>query len=127
MCWMRPSVEPEVSAIPVRSDKRKIMKKLVYVYVACMLALLAACGTSGRQTGRSKSVAAVMEKKDTLTYEQRRKYDYYFLEAVRMKQKGEYDAAFELYKHCLDIRHRHCMRFRSSTCSWGRKTRERMP
>ena len=129
------------------------MKKLVYVYVACMLALLAACGTSGRQTGRSKSVAAVMEKKDTLTYEQRRKYDYYFLEAVRMKQKGEYDAAFELYKHCLDInpnsapalyeisqfymfstvwtstliRHRHCMRFRSSTCSWGRKTRERMP
>ena len=103
MCWMRPSVEPEVSAIPVRSDKRKIMKKLVYVYVACMLALLAACGTSGRQTGRSKSVAAVMEKKDTLTYEQRRKYDYYFLEAVRMKQKGEYDAAFELYKHCLDI------------------------
>ena len=79
------------------------MKKLVYVYVACMLALLAACGTSGRQTGRSKSVAAVMEKKDTLTYEQWRKYDYYFLEAVRMKQKGEYDAAFELYKHCLDI------------------------
>ena len=89
MCWMRPSVEPEVSAIPVRSDKRKIMKKLVYVYEACMLALLAACGTSGRQTGRSKSVAAVMEKKDTLTYEQRRKYDYNFLEDVRKKQEGE--------------------------------------
>ena len=40
---------------------------------------------------------------DPLTYEQRRKYDYFFLEAVRLKQKGEYDAAFELYKHCLEI------------------------
>jgi cobalt-zinc-cadmium resistance protein CzcA len=38
-----------------------------------------------------------------LSYEQRRKYNYFFLEAVRLKQKGEYDAAFELYKHCLDI------------------------
>ena len=44
-----------------------------------------------------------MELKDPLTYEQRRKFDYYFLEAVRMKQKGEYDAAFQLYSHCLDI------------------------
>ena len=46
---------------------------------------------------------ASLELKDPLTYEQRRKFDYYFLEAVRMKQKGEYDAAFQLYSHCLDI------------------------
>ena len=33
----------------------------------------------------------------------RRKYDYFFLEAMRMKGKNEYDAAFGLLQHCLDI------------------------
>lgn len=39
----------------------------------------------------------------TLTPEQQRKYDYFFLEATRMKAKKEYDAAFDLLKHCLAI------------------------
>ena len=38
-----------------------------------------------------------------LTEEQQRKYDYFFLEAMRMKGKNEYDAAFCLLQHCLDI------------------------
>ena len=38
-----------------------------------------------------------------LTEEQQRKYDYFFLEAMRMKEKKEYDAAFGLLEHCLDI------------------------
>lgn len=36
--------------------------------------------------------------------EQQRKYDYYFLEAVRQKSLGKFDAAFDLLQHCLDIR-----------------------
>lgn len=67
----------------------------------CLVALLTACGTTGKSPRAAKRVKT--EAADSLTYEQRRKYDYYFLEAVRLKQKGEYDAAFELYKHCLDI------------------------
>lgn len=63
-----------------------------------MVVLLMSCGT----TGRHAAVKPVPEK-DPLTYEQRRKFDYFFLEALRMKQKGDYDAAFELYRHCLDI------------------------
>ena len=63
-----------------------------------MVVLLVSCGT----TGRHAAVKPVPEK-DPLTYEQRRKFDYFFLEALRMKQKGDYDAAFELYRHCLDI------------------------
>nr|WP_239059488.1 tetratricopeptide repeat protein [Bacteroides sp. 224] len=35
--------------------------------------------------------------------ERQRKYDYYFLEATRLKSQKEYAAAFELYKHCLEI------------------------
>ena len=38
-----------------------------------------------------------------LSAEQQRKYDYFFLEAMRMKEKNEYDAAFGLLQHCLDI------------------------
>lgn len=76
------------------------MKKWAYLFLFGLLVLVSACGTTGRHAARK--TAAVSEK-DPLTYEQRRKYDYYFLEALRMKHKGDYDAAFELYKHCLDI------------------------
>ena len=82
-------------------DLRYMMKFYVLCFTVGISFLLTACGTT-----RHRSVADVQtvnEEVDPLTYEQRRKYDYYFLEAVRMKQKGEYDAAFELYKHCLDI------------------------
>ena len=42
-------------------------------------------------------------KETLLSAEQQRKYDYFFLEAMRMKGKNEYDAAFGLLQHCLDI------------------------
>ena len=42
-------------------------------------------------------------EQDPLTFEQRRKFDYYFLEAVRLKEKGDMDAAFDMYSHCLEI------------------------
>ena len=75
------------------------MRKILYIF--CTVALLASCGTIGRHAGRKNQLQT--EEKDPLTYEQRRKYDLFFLEAVRMKEKGDYDAAFELYQHCLDI------------------------
>ena len=73
------------------------MKRILYILGLAVL--LAACGTTA---GKHASVKPAQEK-DPLTYEQRRKFDYFFLEALRMKQKGDYDAAFELYRHCLDI------------------------
>lgn len=78
-----------------------MMKNWFYILLVCGAAWLTGCGSLGKQTGKSTLQTTV--EQDPLTPEQRRKYDYYFLEAVRMKQKGEYDAAFELYKHCLDI------------------------
>lgn len=35
--------------------------------------------------------------------EVQRKFDYFFLEATRLKSQNEYAGAFELYKHCLTI------------------------
>ena len=77
------------------------MKYYILCFTVGLSCLLASCGSTRKQAEIKSSV--IVDEKDPLTFEQRRKYDYYFLEAVRMKQKGEYDAAFELYKHCLDI------------------------
>ena len=60
---------------------------------------LAACGTAGKQARKKQAEPEQV----SLSLEERRKFDYFFLEAVRMKEKGEYDAAYELYKHCLNI------------------------
>lgn len=38
-----------------------------------------------------------------LSYADRMRYDYFFLEAVRQQNRGRYAAAFELLGHCLDI------------------------
>ena len=79
------------------------MRFYIICITVCLTALFSACGTSGKSASSAASSKNVVEEKDPLTYEQRRKFDYYFLEAVRKKQKGEYDAAFELYSYCLDI------------------------
>ena len=62
---------------------------------------LAACGTAGKQA--RKKQAEPEQVSLSLEERERRKFDYFFLEAVRMKENGQYDAAYELYKHCLDI------------------------
>ena len=76
------------------------MKKLIYIVSAGVLMTLVACGTTGRQAGKKQKGET---EQVSLSFEQRRKFDYYFLEAVRMKEQGKYDAAYELYTHCLDI------------------------
>ena len=73
----------------------------MYYILLFLLLFLSSCGTL-RNRGRAADKAAT-ELEDPLTYGERRKFDYYFLEAVRMKQKGGYDAAFELYGRCLEI------------------------
>lgn len=64
------------------------------------MALLAACGTAGSS---SKGKPSAVQSEETLTPEQRRKFDYFFLEAVCKKEAGEYAAAYELFQHCLYI------------------------
>lgn len=68
----------------------------------CMALLLVSCGTSRKASVSAKDKTFV-EWEDPLSFEQRRKFDYYFLEAIRLKEKGELDAAFDMYSHCLEI------------------------
>ena len=65
-----------------------------------LLLLLASCGSSRKVEKQSEQVAV---QEINLTPEQQRKYDYFFLEASRLKVKKEYTAAFDLLQHCLAI------------------------
>ena len=92
--------------------------KYVPMLCVCLIGMLVSCGTVKRASGLSGN-KAVVEEKDPLTPEQRRKYDYFFLEALRMKEKGDLDAAFEMYSHCLDIIRKEpllCSKFPASIC-----------
>lgn len=68
--------------------------------IVCLLAcaLLASCGTS-RRGAKVQPAGMTVE----LTPEQQRKYDYFFLEAARLKIQKDYAAAFDLLQHCLAI------------------------
>ena len=68
----------------------------------CLASTLFSCGSLRKSSLSSKKSVAQVHA-DPLTFEQRRKFDYFFMEAVRLKEKGDMDAAFEMYSHCLNI------------------------
>ena len=82
---------------------RILSLKIVQLCV-CLLwvSMLFSCGSSRKST-ISSNKTFLSEWKDPLSAEERRKFNHFFLEAVRLKEKGEMDAAFEMYSHCLAI------------------------
>ena len=68
----------------------------------CLAGMLLSCGASRKSSISSRKMSSRLQE-NALTFEQKRKFDYYFLEAVRLKEKGDMGAAFEMYSHCLDI------------------------
>ena len=66
----------------------------------CLASILFSCGVVKKTP---ISLIQLESQMDPLSPEQRRKFDYYFLEALRLKEKDDVDAAFEMYNHCLSI------------------------
>lgn len=78
------------------------MKKNSYLSILLIgIVLLSSCVSSNKTLRQSKKIAVVQVER--LSPEMQRKHDYFFLEATRLKSKGDYDAAFELLEHCLAI------------------------
>ena len=67
----------------------------ILVFVLCLL--LTACNTN-RQVTMDDAYEVV-----SLSSEEQRRYEYYYLEAIRLEQQGCYDEAFEMLNHCLAI------------------------
>ena len=79
------------------------IKKIGLLGICTLLVcMLFSCGSMRKSTTLSKE-KAVAEVYDPLSPEERRKFDYFFMEAVRLKEKNDLDAAFEMYSHCLKI------------------------
>jgi len=86
------------------NGENRMKIKIGWLFVTVLM--LTSCGGI-RSVRTAKTTAkadgASLMKETLLSAEQQRKYDYFFLEAMRMKGKNEYDAAFGLLQHCLDI------------------------
>ena len=86
------------------TGENRMKIKIGWLFVTVLM--LTSCGGI-RSVRTAKTTAkadgASLMKETLLSAEQQRKYDYFFLEAMRMKGKNEYDAAFGLLQHCLDI------------------------
>ena len=82
------------------------MKLCIKIFAWCLFLcgtwVLSSCG-SGRKSAISSKKLADVEWQDPLSPEERRKFNHFFLEAVRLKEKDEMDAAFDMYRHCLAI------------------------
>lgn len=85
------------------------MKKFCFQIQIPLLVLLCmlyvSCGTSrlGRVKAGGSLAAGQTAGQTVLTPEQQRKYDYFFLEASRLRLNNNHTAAFALLKHCLAI------------------------
>ena len=75
------------------------MNKKNNIWLLVAVWTLVSCGT----VKNAKEKPAVVLAQSSLTPEQQRKYDYFFLEAMRLKEKKDYASAFGLLQHCLDI------------------------
>ena len=62
------------------------------------LCILMLCGcTSARKASQRQ------QGRPQLSYNDEQRFKYFYLEAVNQQNLGNYDAAFDLYRHCLDI------------------------
>lgn len=72
------------------------MKGFKWIKIVCAGLMLSACASSSKM-GRGS------EADDLLSESERRKFDYYFLESLRLKNQGKQDAAFDLMKKAVAI------------------------
>ena len=72
----------------------------IAVTLIAVFALFTAFPSSAK---KKKAKSAKAEQRDTLSYNDSRRYGYFFLEAVRQQEAGHYAAAFDLLQHSLDI------------------------
>ena len=69
--------------------------------VLVLLAVSATLFVAARKKPRAKSVQPVITA--ALSENDAKRFKYFYLEAVRQQQKGNFAAAFDLLRHCLDI------------------------
>ena len=72
------------------------MKILGLIKCAAVCLIVASCSTT-------KKVTTQDNQTDRIPLEERRRFDYFFLEGNRQKHLGNLDVAFDLYKKAMEI------------------------
>ncbi len=79
-------------------------KRFRYIVLAALAMVTTGCLAATTARHKQKAISqAVAVGHDTLSYNDSRRYSYFFLEAVRQEEAGRYAEAFDLLRHCLDI------------------------
>lgn len=68
------------------------------VYLFSVLSLLCVSCSIAKKSA-THDIGASVE----ISLEEQRRYEYFFLESIRLEQQGRYDEAFEMLNHCLAI------------------------
>ena len=80
----------------------KMKCPIIGLFLVFLASTFISCSSS-RKAIKSSELEPALVASSSLTPEQQRKYDYFFLEATRLKAQNEYDAAFDLYRHALTV------------------------
>ena len=78
--------------------------KQLRIFLFSLFSLLLVPGAKDRKRpAAKKAMVRTTVTLPPLSYNDSRRYDFFFLEAIRQQEAGHYDAAFDLLNHCLDI------------------------
>lgn len=88
--------------LPTVSRINMLLLRGVLALAAIAMATPPAWGDGGRP--RKKPAAKAEKASAAGDYERQRRFNEFFLESVVQKEKGNYDASFELLRHALEIR-----------------------
>ena len=80
-------------------NRKQSSKIITALLCFCWVCMLFSCGSSQKATVPKQDGLQLA----ALSPEQQRKFDYFFMEAVKLKERGSLDEAFEVYNHCLEI------------------------
>lgn len=78
---------------------------VLFLLLNCLLFSSVAMGAEpvAKKKKKKEKAKTTLSVQEQLTPEQQRRYDYFFLEAARLKVQKDYGAAFDLLQHCLSI------------------------
>ncbi len=74
--------------------------RLLYIILGFVMATLCVSCGAAKKVQQSKTQVKLQP---SLSDEDQRRFNYYFLEAIRLKAQEEYSSAFDLLQHCLVI------------------------
>uniref|UniRef100_UPI0040295F32 tetratricopeptide repeat protein n=1 Tax=Prevotella sp. TaxID=59823 RepID=UPI0040295F32 len=81
--------------------------KQLRIFLFCLLSLLLVPGMLAakdrKRPAAKKATVRTTVSLPPLSYNDSRRYDFFFLEAIRQQEAGHYDAAFDLLNHSLDV------------------------